>query len=110
MSTPVRRSISASTSMNSSTSKRASWRPTALLPEPIGPTRKTFELSGMLKEKRPQDCCGRIFSHRERGASVHVCALAQDLRRHEDQELILVVGPLLAAEQHAETRDIAEIG
>src|SRR5262245_17509061 len=109
MSTPVRRSISASASTNGSASSRASWRPTALLPEPIGPTRKTFELTGMQKEKRPQVCCGRLFSHRERGASVDVRTLAQDLRSDEDQQLVLVVGPRLAAEQHSEARDVTEV-
>src|SRR3954463_14278166 len=42
MSTPGRASTSASLPTTASRSRRASWRPTALLPEPIGPTRNTF--------------------------------------------------------------------
>ena len=61
-----------------------------------------------LERKTAAGCCGRSFSHRTRRASVDVGALAQDLRRHEDQQLVLVVGARLAAEQDTEARYVAE--
>ena len=44
ISTPVRRSISLSLSTNSMSRCLASFRPTAVFPEPMGPTRTTLDL------------------------------------------------------------------
>src|SRR5208337_5011974 len=47
MSTPVFASISASLSRNANRHRRARWRPTADLPEPMGPMRKMLGLPSM---------------------------------------------------------------
>src|SRR5688572_19720147 len=53
MSTPVRDSTSASLSANGSPSRRARARPTAVLPEPIGPIRKTLRFVGCKRGLSP---------------------------------------------------------
>src|SRR6516162_8541093 len=116
MSTPVRRSISASLSWNGSPSVRASWRPTAVLPEPIGPIRNTLVLPSMPADEHTQQRArppegGRLDRPGNDQASViDVDALAHDLRRNEDHELVLVVLVVGVLEQMPEDRDVAEVG
>src|SRR6266403_2185223 len=50
ISTPVLASISASLSRNVKRNNLAKWRPTAVLPEPMGPMRKMFRMAGMRGE------------------------------------------------------------
>ena len=97
-------------STNASASKRASWRPTALLPEPIGPTRKTFELTGMHERKA---AAGSLRPHilppGARGVSTGLAPSRRifGVTKIRSSSLLSVRG--LAAEQHAETRDVAEV-
>src|SRR5688500_17779907 len=110
MSTPVRASISSSLSRKSSPSRRASCRPTALLPEPIGPTRKTFMRHAPAQTKSGRRGAAAAHSRtRAAGASVDLRTLAQDLRRDEDQQLVLVVGAALVAEEDAEAGDVTQV-
>src|SRR5207302_8423987 len=96
MSTPVRRSISASLSWKGRPSARARWRPTAVLPEPMGPMRNTLGLPSMqVREDTENDAAARRRPQPVSGTSgasvVDVYALAHDLRSNEDHELVLVV-------------------
>src|SRR5688500_3557990 len=122
MSTPVRDSTSASLSANGSPSRRARARPTAVLPEPIGPIRNTLRLVGCkvtvtlgsatlpwqpafrqrglspLPRSGPMTPPEKTTAARRRPSrsdevlprSVDRGALAQDLGRHEDQQLVAV--------------------
>src|SRR5688572_25118694 len=169
MSTPVRDSTSASLSANGSPSRRARARPTAVLPEPIGPIKKTLRFVGCKRGLSPLaprhygqhrpfakgDCPLLVSpppSSRQRGLSppppptatltpkgrvpfgkgarplrkrngrpkaavgmgsgpprsLDRGTLAQDLRRHEDQQLVAVVDLALGLEQVADHRHVAE--
>src|SRR5688572_32566223 len=102
MSTPVRDSTSASLSTNGRPSRRASARPTAVLPEPIGPIRNTLRtgtvtfgtatlslpptvrqrgLSPLATAK--ETAARRRPSGRSPPRSLDRGTLAQDLGRHE---------------------------
>src|SRR5579863_8974321 len=113
MSTPVRRSTSASLSWKGRPRARASWRPTALLPEPMGPTRKTLVLPSMGGDRIPKmqrpPAGGRFIVAGRNGSVIDVDALAQDLRGNEDHELILVVLVGRALEQVANDGDVAQV-
>ena len=109
----MRASISASLSRNGARSSRARCLPTAVLPEPIGPIRNTFVVrediarTSIAEMKRPPE--GGRVSIRIAWRSVDADAFAQDLRRHEDQQLVLVVGPAGGLEEAAEHRHVAEV-
>src|SRR5678815_5272949 len=93
---------------------RASCLPTAVLPEPIGPIRKTFlrracelmtagpTINESGRPKAAADSSGQD------ARSVQARALAQDARRHEDQQLVLVVGLRGRLEQVTQDRNVAE--
>src|ERR1700761_3489425 len=51
---------------------------------------------------------GRLFHGAALGSRALLQAIAQDARRHEDQQLSLVVLALGIAEQYADTRNIAQ--
>src|SRR6185312_15201992 len=59
MSTPVRRSISASLSQNGMRNRRARYLPTALLPEPMGPIRKILSLPSIPRAAYRNDRAAR---------------------------------------------------
>src|SRR5579864_1187338 len=115
MSTPVRRSISASLSWKGRCSTRARWRPTAVLPEPMGPTRNTLILPSILPDRIPKNTAAarrrpRSASSEARGHSViDVHALVHDLRSDEDHQLVLVILVIGVLEQVPEDRDVPEI-
>src|SRR5882672_3984117 len=108
MSTPVRRSISASLSTKDSCSAFARVLPTAVLPEPMGPIRKMLRFS-IMQKKRPL-MSGRFVDwySRPRPVSVEVGSLTQDLRRDKDQEFALIVHLAARLEQDIEARNVAE--
>src|SRR6516165_11450692 len=114
ISTPVRRSISASLSWKGSCSTRARWRPTAVLPEPIGPTRNTLLLpiirpTGYPKTVRPPEGGRTQLSPGPERSVIDAHALVHDLRSDEDHQLILVVLVTGVLEQVPEERDVPEI-
>src|SRR5690348_8148585 len=116
MSTPVRDSTSASLSRNGARISRARCLPTAVLPEPMGPMRKTLAVRGdMAREHSGNEAAARVvdgggrYLCRNCRRSVDADAFAQDLGRHEDQQLVLVVGTAGGLEDAAEHRDVAQV-
>src|SRR3954466_505675 len=112
ISTPVRDSISASLSRNGARNNRERCLPTAVFPEPMGPMRKTFEWRGdIAREHSGNEAAARRrpLSIRLQRRSVDVDAFAQDLRRDEDQELVLVVRLARGLEEAAEHRHVAQV-
>src|SRR5438105_11467523 len=110
MSTPVRRSISASLSWKGRPSARARWRPTAVLPEPMGPMRNTLGLPSMqVREDTENDAAARRRPQPVGGTPgaslVDVYALAHDPRSDEAHALaflVLVARGLHQRPQHAD--------
>src|SRR5207248_4912996 len=94
------------------------WRPTAVLPEPIGPMRNTLVLPSMRPDRIPNRRRGRGYpqnaaaarrrpqaSAQDPGASVvDVHSLTHDLRGNEDHQLVLVV--LVDGVHNPEDREI----
>src|SRR5882724_12755165 len=94
---------------------RDSCRPTAVLPEPMGPMRNTFVLPsivvGSIQKESGRPKAAAQPDHPKRRAesaspaSVHVDPFANDLRRDEDQQLVFVVGLVRGLEQMPQHRN-----
>ena len=82
MSTPVRASMSASLSWKENRNSRARWRPTADLPEPMGPMRKTLGWESMAGKDTETQVRGRTRPP-EGG---------REVRDRDEDQLIAVTG------------------
>src|SRR3954465_9916554 len=60
-------------------------------------------------KRPPSSSTGRPLSMQQLPESVDVDAFAQDFRRHENQQFVLVVGAAGGLEQAAEDRDVAQV-